>query len=208
MGPGLSKDWADCGLNKDFDRWNQCHDMNHNAESPNWSIMNPGTFQGWKNENFDRPDGITDCSSPIDVPIVFGGNIDIDIYAKKASLEENQTGMVFFDISTGNQKAAESMQDENLQGGQMDFSGNNNAQPTDMGNQPNMQDFGTSSDLQGYNPRNNDNEMFVSENITNNNNGFTSQSNVNDGDLFGDFNEPTDSNFQQQPSNGSDPFGN
>lgn len=56
--------------------------------------------------------------------MMFGGSLDIDIYAKKQSLEENQTGMVFFDISTGNQKAAESMQDENLHGGQVDF-GNN-----------------------------------------------------------------------------------
>ena len=104
--------------------------MNHSPENPNWSIMNPGqSFGGWKNETFDHPNGAMDCSSPIDVPVMFGGSLDIDIYAKKQSLEENQTGMVFFDISTGNQKAAESMQmqDENLQGGQVDFG---NDEPT------------------------------------------------------------------------------
>lgn len=122
--------------------------------------------------------------------------------------------MVFFDISTGNQKAAESMQDENLQGGEMDFNGNNNLGGNGFGigigngNGADMQDFGTSSDLQGYNPRNNvNNEMFVSENIGTNHN-FNAESNMDGEDLFGNFNEPTDSNFQQLPSNVSDPFAN
>ena len=62
--------------------------------------------------------------------------------------------------------------------------------------------------MQGYNPRNNNNQMFVSETVTNNNTyNFNTQPDAND-DLFGDFNQPGNSDFQQQPVMGSDPFGN
>jgi hypothetical protein len=50
--------------------------------------------------------------------------------------------------------------------------------------------------------------MFVSETVTNNNiHNFNTQPDDND-DLFGDFNQPGNSELHQQPVMGSDPFAN
>jgi len=50
----------------------------------------------------------------VNVPKAFGGEKEIDIYAKQQNIEELQGGgMVYFDIKTGNQQAAEIMGFEN-----------------------------------------------------------------------------------------------
>ena len=48
-------------------------------------------------------------TNPVSIPMAYGGDLDIDIHQKKASIEENQGEMMAFSIQTGNQNAAEIM---------------------------------------------------------------------------------------------------
>ena len=62
--------------------------------------------------------------NPVPIPVQFEGELDMDIYARKQNIEELQGGgMGFFDINTGNQQAAQMMQNEPIEV----QSGNNNA---------------------------------------------------------------------------------
>lgn len=109
--PLLDKHFEESGLTIAFDRWNQVYDMNHDASNPSWKIMDPSIFPGKKTVKWESAKEAP--SNPIPIPNAYGGSQDMDIFAKKTSLEEMQGDMVYFDIKTSNQQAKMSMKTEN-----------------------------------------------------------------------------------------------
>lgn len=104
--PKIGEHFEMAKLNVNNDRWNQVADFTKNEDDSHWKVLTPADWPGMHVKEFDDIEGSTDV--PTKLPTAYGGDLDVDIYAKHEQEDDeanNPGGMKSFAIGTDEQQA-------------------------------------------------------------------------------------------------------
>jgi len=101
-------------LDPKTNKWSQIFDFNENKQDPNWFIIPPEEYPGPVQKTVD--DLEAEPENPVEVNVEYGGTLNepILIGSQEAGVggQEEQGGMMAFDIHTGAQQAAETFEQQ------------------------------------------------------------------------------------------------